>query len=182
MTHDYSEFATPIGDNSMARLSGLAKLQKEREQRVAELQRQLQEAQDELEQIAGKELPELMQDLRLENFTTSDGITINIKESIHCSIPKARQDEAFEWLEKAGDDGMVKRKFIIAFNRDEEAWANKFRADLAKRKKPVNAIIERKVEPPTLKSYVTKKLEAGEPIPQELFGVHRRKIATVEVK
>lgn len=182
MTHDYSAYSTPIGDNSMARLSGLAHKQKEAELKVAALQKQLQEAQDELEQISGRELPELMQELRLEDFTTSDGIAIKVKESIHCSIPKAREEDAFGYLEEAGDGGLVKRSFVIDFSRDEEGWANKFKADLAKRKKPVRATIKRKVEPSTLKSYVTKKLEAGATIPLELFGVHRRKVTTVEIK
>lgn len=182
--HDYSDFSTTpqIGDNAMARLAGLAREQKLAEARVTELQRQLQEAQEELQKIAEKELPDIMQELRMKEFTTEDGIKIQIKESIHTSIPKARQDEAFEWLETHNQGGMIKREFKISFNRDEESWAKKFQADLAKRKKPVASKIERKVEPPTLKAYITRQLEAGVDIPQELFGLHRRKISTVEVK
>ena len=184
LTHDYSEYhdEPKAGSNSMARLSGLARDQKKAEAKVADLQRQLQEAQEELDRIAGRELPDLMQELRLKDFTTEDGVRIEVKESIHTSIPKARQNEAFEWLEKNGHAGMIKRKFVISFNRDEEAWAKKFQADLSKRKKPVQSTIERKVEPPTLKAFVTRELEQGVDIPQELFGVHRRKLTTVEVK
>ncbi len=183
MTHDYSDYTAPtVGSNALARLAGLAHDQKLAEARVARLQQELQEAQDALMLIAERQLPELMMELRMKDFTTEDGIKIEIKESIHTSIPKAKADQAFEWLEKHGQSGMIKRKFEIAFNRDEEAWANKFRADLAKRKKPVHAKIERKVEPATLKAYVTRQLEAGVDIPQELFGVHRRKLATVEIK
>lgn len=182
--HDYSDYhdAPTPGSNSMARLSGLARDQKKAEAKVAELQRQLKEAQEELERIAGKELPELMQELRLKDFTTEDGVRIEVKESIHASIPKARQDDAFEWLETHGHAGLIKRKFVVSFNRDEEAWAKKFQADLGKRKKPVHSQIERKVEPQTLKAFVTRELEQGVDIPQDLFGVHRRKLTTVEVK
>jgi hypothetical protein len=182
--YDYEEHKEPpkLGDNSMARLYGLAQKQKEAEALVTALQKQLADAQTALDLIAGKELPELMQELRLSDFTLDNGTKITIKESIHTSIPKARQDDAFKWLEDHGHSGVIKRQFKIAFNRDEEAWANKFQADLAKRKKPVNAVIERKVEPPTLKALVTRELEAGKTIPQDLFGVHRRKLSTVEVK
>lgn len=182
--YDYEEHkeAPKIGDNSMARLYGLAQEQKAAEAKVTKIQQELAEAQAELDRIAGRELPDLMQDLRMTEFTLDNGTKISIKESIHTSIPKAKEDEAYEWLENNKHSGVVKRKFEIMFNRDEEAWAKKFQADLAKRKKPVNAKITRKVEPATLKALVTRELEAGKQIPLDLFGVHRRKLSTVEVK
>jgi len=183
-THDYSEFheAPKAGDNAMARLSGLARDQKAAEAKVAKIQQQLQEAQEELDRIAQKELPELMQELRLKDFTTEDGVTIQVKESIHASIPKSRADESFQWLEDHNNAGMIKRTVTVAFPRDEEKWAKKFLADMAKRKRPLDVKVERRVEPATLKAWVTRQLEAGVDLPQELFGIHRRKITQVEVK
>lgn len=183
-THDYSEFTEPpkAGDNSMARLSGLARDQKAAEAKVARIQQELAEAQADLDKIAQKDLPELMQELRLKTFTTEDGVQIEVKESIHASIPKIKADDAFKWLEDHNDAGMIKRTVTVAFPRDEEKWAKKFLADMAKRKRPLDAKVERKVEPATLKAWATKKLEAGVDIPQDLFGIHRRKITQVEIK
>lgn len=183
-THDYSEFVEPpqTGSNSMARLSGLARDQKAAEAKVARLQQELEDAQKALDKIAQKDLPELMQELRLKDFTTEDGVTIQVKESIHTSIPKARQDDAFGWLEEHNQAGMIKRQVVVSFDRDEEKWAKKFLMDMAKRKRPLNSKIDRKVEPATLKAFITRQLEAGVDIPQDLFGVHRRKITQVEVK
>lgn len=182
MTHDYSEFDKPaVGDNAMAQLLALAKEQVSAQEEVAILQRKLDEAQDRLRKVSEKDLPDLMQELRMTTFSTTDGVSIELNETIHTSIPKAMQDEAFGWLESHDQGGMIKRNFVISFGKDEEAWATKFRADLGKRKKPLAVKIERKVEPPTLKAFVTRQLEAGKDIPQELFGVHRRKVSKVVV-
>lgn len=181
---DYSDYKEPpkAGSNSMASLKALARKQKLAEQEVARLEDELAKAKESLKEVSERELPTLMADLQLGSFTTDDGIEISINESIHTSIPKGSEDEALTWLEKHDQSGLIKRSFVIMFNREEEAWANKFKADLAKRKKPVNAKITRKVEPQTLKAYVSKELEKGTDIPQKLFGVFRRKVSEVKIK
>lgn len=181
---DYSDYKEPpkAGSNSMASLKALARKQKLAEQEVARLELELEKAKDLLKEVSERELPTLMGDLQLSKFSTDDGTELEIEESIHTSIPKGSEDEAFTWLEENDQSGLIKRSFVIMFNREEEAWANKFKADLAKRKKPVNAKITRKVEPQTLKAYVSRELERGTDIPQKLFGVFRKKRSIVKIK
>ena len=184
MTDDFKEYREPAGagHNSLGELHARIEEQHNLEVEVAKLQAALQAKQDELKNIQERVLPELMIELGVESLKTPGGLTVELAESIHASIPKTLQDQAFAWLDEHGESGMVKRTFEVKFNRDEEAWANKFQADLAKRKKPVRAEIKRKVEPPTLRSWVKNKLREGEDIPLDLFGVFRRKVAKVSVK
>jgi len=170
------------GHNSMAMLHETIEEQHSMEVEIAKMQAALKEKQDALKVIQENTLPELMVELGVESMTTPSGLTVDLTESIHASIPKKFSDKAFDWLDEHGESGMVKRSFEIKFNRDEEAWANKFARDLGQRKKPVNAVIKKKVEPPTLKSWVNTKLSNGEEIPLDLFGVFRRKISKISMK
>ncbi len=181
--YDYSDFQTETPpDNLMARISDAALRQKKLESQVAQLEEDLSHAKEELRQVDEVELPGLMEQAQCEEFTTRDGIRIGVKEAIRGSIPKPNQAKALKWLEDNGYESLIKREFKIQFDRDQEAWARKFEADLAKRKKPLAVKVERKVNPQTLQSFVKQLLEEGEDFPMDLFGVFRQRRAKIDVK
>lgn len=178
----YDEYAPQVSSNSLAALTKLANEQAAKELEVAELQQKLEQAQRELRDIAEVRMPELMDELGMSNFTTTGGYKISIEQQISASIPKAKADEAFDWLDKNEYGGMVKREFAVSFGRDQEAWARKFAADLKKRKQPLNVSVRKKVEPMTLKKFVTDQLMEGNDIPLDLFGVFTRRVAKISHK
>jgi len=182
MTHDYSEFQQKPGDNLLAVISEMARDYKAKEQLVADLEEKLKKAQEDFKDIAERKLPALMDEARQLEVTTDDGLKIAIKEKLRGSIPKAQQDEAFKWLDDHDHGDLIKREVTISFNRDEEAWAKKFMADLQKRKKPVRFKLERSVHPSTLASFATEQLEEGVDIPLQTFGLYRQRSAQVELK
>ena len=184
MTDEYKDFreeGNSAGHNALAHLHGLVNEQHELELEVARLQQQLQLKQDQLKLHQEKILPEAMLELGLSTFGTPSGLQVSLEESIHASIPKKFQDDAFTWLDENNESGMIKRSFEIKFNKDEEKLANKFVADLNKRKTRLRVDMKKKVEPMTLKAWVTRSLEEGREIPLELFGVFRRKVSRVKV-
>jgi hypothetical protein len=156
--------------------------------RVVEVQREktrleaeLKRAEEMERELTWNQIPAIMDVIGLKHFELTDGTTIHVGEEIRTSMPKKSAAEGVAWLDDNGEAGMVKRRFVIAFNRDQTALVNKFKADLARRKVPLAVTIEQYVEPPTLKSWVTRKLEEGASIPEKLFGVFRQRIAKVKV-
>lgn len=180
--HDYSDFKDGPGDNLLARLSGLALDQKQAEAEVERLAEELKQAQNKLRDISEHQLPALMDEAEMKVCQTRDGITIKVVEKIRGSIPAPTAAKAFAWLEEHGHGNLIKREVKIEFGRDEEAWAKKFMADLAKRKKPLKHELKRGVHPSTLASFVTEQLQEGVDIPLETFGVFRQRSTKIEFK
>lgn len=180
--HDYSDFKDGPGDNLLARISGLALDQKQAEADVARLEEELKAAQAKLRDIAEHQLPALMDEAEMKICQTRDGITVKVVEKIRGSIPAATAPKAFAWLEEHGHGNLIKREVKVEFGRDEEAWAKKFLADLAKRKKPLKHELKRAVHPSTLASFVTEQLQEGVDIPLDTFGVYRQRSAKIEFK
>lgn len=179
---DYSAFKPGAGDNVLAQISGLALEQKQAEAEVAQLEEQLKAAQNKLKDIAERRLPEMMDAAEVTTCETRDGIVVKVREKIRGSIPKGRERPAFDWLEERGHDSLIKRRVIIEFNRDDAAWARKFEADMRKRKRPLNAKIEETIHPSTLSSFITERLQEGDDVPLETFGVFRQRSAVITVK
>ncbi len=183
--HDYTEYKDGPGDNMLAAIVGLARDQKAAELEVARLETDLKKAKERLVDISEHQLPDLMDKAELGDFTTKEGITIEIDERIRASIAKQdlkRQAAAFNWLESNGHEGLIKRQFVIEFNRDDERWANKFERDLRQRKKPLNVKRKKEVHSSTLVSFVKEQLGQGVQIPLKTFGVMRQRFAKVGTK
>lgn len=180
--HDYGEFRDGPGDNLLGSIRAVARRLKTEEAEVARLEDELQKAKETLRHTAEHELPGLMETAGMTKFALEEGTEIVVNEVLRGSIPKSRAEEAFTWLEEHNSGALIKREVVIEFDRDEEAWAKKFLADLAKRKKPVRSQVKKAVHPQTLLAYLREQLGEGVSIPLELFGVFRQRIAKVELK
>lgn len=186
--HDYGAFKegeevdSGIGANAMAQLTGLASDQLAAEALIANLEAQLAEAKKALKLISETQLPDLMDSLEIEKFSTKSGISIKIKEDVFGSISQGNAEKAFKWLEDHNHGRLVKRTFLVEFNKEEEAWADKFERDCAQRKRPLHLERKKDINPQTLKAFVRGQLAQGVEIPLKEFGVHRQRISKVELK
>lgn len=171
-----------LEEAALKRLTRLVEEQVTAEADIARLEAQLQEAKDRLKDVSEARLPSALKDLGLTAFTTETGHEAEIEEHIHGSIPKEKKDNAHKFLEDRGDDGLIKREFIISFGRDEAAWAKKFQRDLQQRKKPVACEIKEAVNAQTLKAWIRKRLAEGVDLPDTCFSIHRSNVTKVTVK
>lgn len=169
-------------NNLVHTLRSMAQEQVDAEALVASLEEQLSDAKERLRDIKEDRLPGIMDQIELENYSTKDGITIEVKENIRGSIPKATEDEAFKWLEDHNNENLIKRQFLIEFAKDQEKWANRFAADLRRRKRPLNTKVKRAVNPQSLQAFVKSQLSEGVDFPMKLFGVYRQRFSKVTVK
>jgi hypothetical protein len=183
---DYSDFQSPddVGDNLMARIQGLAQDHMDAEARVASLEAQVTEAKAVLRDITEKKLPDLLDeaDLGESTITTPAGHQVKLGTAIRGSIPKGKEQPAFDWLDKTKNGKLIKRTFTIEFGKGDEAWANKFERDCAKRKKPLNLKRKMGVNTNTLQAFIKQQLEDGVDIPLDIFGAYRQRFAKVTLK
>lgn len=173
--------ALPIGDNAMAQLKGLAQEQADLEAKIAELTAELAKATADHKDVSERKLPSLMETMGLDYMKFNTGLEVKVSEHIHTTIPKDKQTAGFGWLDANGHGKLIKREFVIKFPREEEAWANKFAADLAKRKKPVDLEMKKSIHPGTLKAFGKEQLSKGIELPEDGFSVHRNKVAELKI-
>lgn len=176
---DYLKYVQPSSSGDLSQLQDLAEQQAAAEAKVAKIESDLAAAREELKDIAERQLPELMDQIGLETFKTRSGLVINVKETIRASIPKANAPRAFAWLKANGHEAMIKRVVAVQFGKGEDERAEALRAALAQEYEVDD---KASVHPSTLAAFVREKLENGDDIPLELFGVHRQRVSKIDNK
>lgn len=182
MTYDYGEDTNEravIGDNLMAQLVGLADRQEDLESRIESLREQLEEAEGELRDLANREIPALLHGVT-GSLRLPDGRTIEIAEKWRASIAGKKAEPACQWLDENGYGELVKREFVVNFNRSEEEWARQFEKELMSRERPLAYKVRRTVHPQTLVAWVNEKMSEGVDLPKELLGMFHQKTTKVK--
>lgn len=114
-------------------------------------------------------IPEAMREAGMQEFTTTAGYKVKIKSDVRASIPKAREHEAFAWLERHGHGGLIKRTLEIAFAMGEDEAAAELQEELRERELSVGA--RKKVESSSLRALLRRLLsDKGQPVPMDIFG------------
>ena len=109
-----------------------------------------------------------------------DGSEIAVSKFYSASIPKTRQEEAFDWLRDNGHESLIKNQVAVSFGRSEDAVAQL----LMDRLQAEGFETQQKVwvEPMTLKAFVKEQVEGGSPIPSDLFGIYIGEQAKIKRK
>lgn len=178
MVNDYSADIEAPTDGQFAELYRLADQLRGADLEVEQQTESLKQAKERQRHIAEVALPELMDEMGMETFTTSSGLKATVKTSVHASIPKTRLAEAMTWLDKKGHGGMIKATVTVGFARDEQDEAKSLVNDL--QEDGFAPKLAEGVHPSTLKAWAKKRLEAGEEIDIELFGVFRRREVKID--
>lgn len=180
---DFTEDDPGKEESELEKIAKLADRQEDAEKKVEDLTLELAKAQKALADIAEKQLPELMDSLGLDKVKTSSGLDVEIKSVMRASIPKEdkeKQGKAFGWLEDNGHEHLIKREITVLFGRGDTAWANKFEADMKKRKKPLVWDRKMTVHAKTLASFITSELEKGTEVPMPLFNAFPQKYSKIK--
>lgn len=180
LPYDYSDDLTEPTSNDLAELSSLANDLYLAQLDVAEKKRELEEVQARADDIAQVQIPGLMETIGIEEFTTTSGVKLSIKQVLRAAPPAARRAEAYAYLRERGFGDLVKRNIVVGFGRGEEDAAAALVADLDG--KGFRTKDEEKVEPQTLKKWVKDQLAAGVHVPADLFGVREFREAKITAK
>lgn len=180
MADPYEKFRdkhTP-DEPAFAKLAELIQEQQDAELAVVEAESALKRAQQRLRQVSEYDLPQHMEALSLGEFTTHEGLRVTVQKKIRASIGD-RKAEAYKWLIENDQDALIKRTVVVALNRDEGEKAKLLLENL--RGQFPNVAESMKVEPATLLAFVKRRLEKGEELPLETFGVHEQKFTKIQL-
>tara|TARA_R110000803_G_scaffold124003_1_gene191823 strand:+ start:32 stop:631 length:600 start_codon:yes stop_codon:yes gene_type:complete len=148
------------------------------EHKLADTEKIMKETKAALLKITDERLPEALEVMGLQKFTLTDGSEIAIKPIYAASIPKDRKEEAFQWLRDNDHGDLVKNLVSVSFGRGEDETAKEF-VGLCDAQGFVPSQAE-KVESSTLRGWLRERVEAGDPIPLDLFGAFISQRATIK--
>ena len=161
--------ALQVSDEQVTGISGLARRAKLLEKEVEDLEKTLSEKAEQYRKLTEQTIPEAMAEAGVKSFAMEDGSSISIKAFYGASIPKPRQAEAFQWLRENGFDDIIKNTVSVRFGRNEDELCARLLRLLGEQGYPAEQA--EKIEPQTLKAWVKERIEKGQPVDTELFGV-----------
>jgi hypothetical protein len=161
--------ALRVSDDQVTGLAGLARRAKLLEKEIEEMEENLKERSEQYRKLTEQTIPEAMAETGMRKFVMEDGSMIDIKPYYGASIPKARQSEAYQWLRDHGFDDIIKNTISVRFGRGEDELSVRLLNLLGTQGYPAEQA--QKIEPQTLKAWVKERVEKGEPVDTELFGV-----------
>jgi hypothetical protein len=161
--------ALKVSDENVTGIAGLARRAKLLEKELEDLGNSLKEKEDQYRNLTEVSIPEAMASAGMKKFVMEDGSMIDVKPFYGASIPKARQAEAFKWLRDHGFDDIIKNTVSVRFGRREDELCSRL-LELLRTQGFLPEQTE-KIEPQTLKAWVKERIEKGQPVDSELFGV-----------
>ena len=153
---------------SAKRLSDKVIELKDLEDEIANAEESVKKLKEKALQLSSIEIPAMMDDMQITKLKLKDGESVEVKKVYGASIPKDKQELAFEWLRNNGLGDIIKNDITVTFGRGEDNKAAQY-AVLARGQgfEPVQKV---GVNPMTLKALVRERLESGQEMPSDLFN------------
>ena len=153
---------------------------------IEALTQQLKEKEQRLKSLTEQEMPDLMHELNVKEFTLTDGSKVGLVDIVSASIPSAgaierakgdnkeelyeRQQQCFEWLRSNGGGELIKSNVEIAFGKGEDENCKQFKKEL--RDKKIFYRDSMGVHPQSLRAFIGECLERGMKVPSEMFKLY----------
>lgn len=174
---DATEFQANISDQALAKVSALAKRQLSLVEQIHAAQQAMDILNEQLVSIRDHELPDLMDELGLQEFKLNTGNKVTVKKDWVASISKDREEEALGWLKDQGHEALIKSSVKINVGKDQEVRYQAIMTYLQTLDVPFES--KQEVHWQTLRAFIKERVEAGAELPLELFGAFQRKQAKI---
>lgn len=150
--------------DSMRELSQLANKLKDAQNEVDQCELELKRAETKRDFLREEKIPELMLELGFDEFKTTSGLKIEIKDKmVYCEISEKNKPTTYAWMDDNGHGGMIKRTITVSFDRDQEEKARELQESL---REDYPGVRERgEIHWQTLQKWVKDRLKEGEAIP-----------------
>jgi len=179
---DFEKDQTEVLDRTenIKSLASQVKNLKELEDELKADEESLKNKKKEIERISGEVIPTMLSEMGLSSLKLADGSAVDVKPYYTANISIANREAAYGWLRSNGLGDIIKNDITVSFGRDEDNKATTY-VHLAKGQgyQPTQKL---KVEPMTLKALVRERIEAGKPLPTEIFNVFIGNKTTIKRK
>jgi hypothetical protein len=198
---NYENHAPRVANTAIQRLNQLVKLAHDTEAEVKKLKSEVAVKERTLKRLLEVDIPSLMTDEcgGLKMLETEDGLVVKIDTTLWANIPAPtsinkekdpdkrqamidRREAAIKWLEENDHHHLIQRDFTVQFEKGDEAWARKFRADLAKRKKKLHVVEGESVHSGSLSAMIRSLSAQNDMFPRDILGVHERTTTSIKQK
>lgn len=161
-------------------LKTLVDYMKRQEEVMKIAEERFQAAKDRFEFFRDDVIPLLMRDIGVEEFTLETGEKVSIETKYYGNISEARRETAMKWLRANNEGALIKTSIAATFGAGEleKVELAMFKQFLASNE--IDHDEKTAVHPQTLKSFIRRKMEAGEQFPYVLFSVFVSRQAHVE--
>ena len=115
-----------LNTEGLRTIAEIARAVRQKEEELQNLELLAKKAKAELLKLTDEDLPNLIMELGVRDFTLDDGTKVEIKTTYGAHIKVDNRDEAFAWLKKAGHDDIIKNVTSCQFGRGEDNQAIDF--------------------------------------------------------
>ena len=169
MVHDYSDYSDGPTVDQLGKITDAVDAYLDAQVDAAKAEAEYKERMKRVRHYEEHLIPEAMREAGMAEFTTTSGYKVKIKSDVRASIPKARESEAFRWLEGNGQGGLIKRTVEVAFAMGEDDKAQQLMEELQAQDMSVGA--RRKVESSSLRALLRRLLaDPANRVPMDIFG------------
>ena len=162
-----------LEDSELQKLSNNIQKLLDLDKTIEELEETIKEFKRERDILSQETIPTKMQELGINETTMKDGSKVTVKEGFHCRIPKAREDEAMQYLKDNDLGDIIKNQVATSFGTGEDNMAGDL-AGYIQQNYGITPDVKKSVHPSTLKATLKKRHEEGLSDPDDLFGIFIR--------
>jgi len=162
-----------LQDDDLSGLSKLIQKQLDLDSEIENMEETLKDMKREREVLSSETIPTKMQELGNNETIMKDGSKVTVKEGFHCRIPKAREDEALQYLKDNDLGDIIKNQVSTSFGTGEDNMAGDL-AGYIESNFGITPDVKKSVHPSTLKATLKKRHEEGLTDPDDLFGIFIR--------
>ena len=173
---DASKFDKVDGEKGST-LSTLIRQSMEIDEKIAEAEQYLKDLKFKKRKVNEEDIPNLMQEMGMDSVTV-DGNKVALRQFVHARIADDRKDEAFTWLRSIGEADIIKNDVTVSFKSGEDNMAGSVIDDL--RSQGLEPAQKTYVHPQTLKAWVKNRIESGQEVDFDTFGVFVGTEATIK--
>lgn len=152
------------------------------ERDIAEMEDRLKDLNAEYEQVRTKELPDAMLEMGVTKWVTDrDGnrLTVSVDHVFYPAVKKEDMPRLVEWLKERGDEGIVKPKFVVDFEKGE-VDAAQAAADAIRREHPeLDVVLTPDIHWSTFRSYTRDLVTAGDVVLPDFYKYHEANMAKI---
>mgnify|MGYP004450904509 FL=1 len=167
-----------VDDTNLKTVAEVASRIIETEENIEQLEELLKQRKKSLLKLTDEDLPAMLTEMGLSAFELADGSKISVKQTYGAHIKVDNKEAAFNWLRDHEFDDLIKNTVSVNFGRNEDNKAREFVSIVEKR--GFSPAQKTDVHPSTLKAFVKERIEQGDEIPMELFGVFVGQRATIK--
>jgi hypothetical protein len=176
-----------VEETSVQRLAVLATKQLALLEQIDKTEKYLENLKKGAKEVSEKQIPDLMTQIGMSKFTLTNGAQVQVKPYYSGKIDDENREEAFAWLKENNNDSIIKKCLVLDFGkadgldwesiieglmqyaveniytRDEEGEIERV---------PIDISLEQGIHHATLNAFIKEQVEAGNPIPLEVFKAY----------